>query len=147
MKDSIERIATGINIYGDKKSNQKHAFFQPFSFDHIEREMDERNETEKTPHRMAKQQSRFNLRLQRSDTGIRPISRVRNAFDESKANQRFSIRRHEHLQCCRIMSNHRTGCNGDSITTGCIVRIYVVGGYLLLFSQHVADFCAKGLYH
>lgn len=43
------------------------------------------------------------------------------------------------------MSNHRSSCNGDSVTTGCIVRIYFVGHYLLLFSQHVADICAKGL--
>lgn len=89
---------------------------------------------------------RFNLWIQRSYIGVRIVSGIRNTFNQSEANQWFTLCRHEHLQCGCALFNHRSSCNGYCFTTGRIVRVYGVGCYFLLLSQHATNFCAKGLY-
>lgn len=88
--------------------------------------------------------SRFNIWLQGSDSGLRSIPSVRDAFDQSKTDKRLSLRWNEHLQCGCIVSDNCASSYGYCLTTGRIVCIYVAGRHILLFSQHVADICAKG---
>lgn len=86
------------------------------------------------------------LRIQRSYIGVRIVPGIRNTFNQSETNQWFTLCRHEHLQCGCALFNHRSSCNGYCLTAGRIVRVYGVGCYFLLLSQHVTNFCAKGLY-
>lgn len=89
-------------------------------------------------------ESRLNLWLQGSDSGVRTILSIRDAFDQSETDKRLSLRWNEHLQCGCLVSDNSTGGYGYCLTAGCIVCIYVAGRHILLFSQHAADICAKG---
>lgn len=46
------------------------------------------------------------LRLQRLNSRVRLISRLRDQIDKSQADKRLPICRHEHLQHCRSVSHH-----------------------------------------
>lgn len=84
---------------------------------------------------------------ERSDTRVWLVPCIRDEIHKSQADKWFPICWHEYLQHCRFVFNHCTCGHGDSIATGCFVRLRCIGCYLLLFSQHAPYLCAKSEYY
>lgn len=84
------------------------------------------------------------VRVQGFGVGVWLVPRVRDPVGEGAADQRLSLRRHEHLQRRGAVPHHRTRHFGHRESTGRRLRVRLPSDSLLLLPKHGSYIHSKG---